>query len=227
MAKRILVVDDEPDIRRLVAEALQVTGYDVQSAASGSEAIRAAAQYIPDLVLLDIMMPDMDGFTVYERLRAKPVELRSPIIFLTARRDINDKLLGFEKGAADYITKPFHIKELLARVKVHLGELGPPKGDTPNPLTDRELEVLGLLAGGKTYKQVARALDLSQSTVRNHLAQRVPQVERRRPRPGRHREPRERLDLTRRGRRSAFALARRAVRKRRTACPGETTTTSR
>jgi DNA-binding response OmpR family regulator len=169
MAKRILVVDDEPDIRRLVAEALEVTGYDVQTAANGEEAIRAASLFIPDLVLLDIMMPDMDGFAVYERLRARPVDLRSPIIFLTARREINDKLLGFEKGAADYITKPFHIKELLARVKVHLGELGPPKGDIPNPLTDRELEVLGLLASGKTYKQVARALDLSQSTVRNHL----------------------------------------------------------
>ena len=169
MAKRILVVDDEPDIRRLVAEALEVTGYDVRTAANGEEAIRAASLYIPDLVLLDIMMPDMDGFTVYERLRARPVDLKSPIIFLTARREINDKLLGFEKGAADYITKPFHIKELLARVKVHLGELGPPKGDIPNPLTDRELEVLGLLSVGKTYKQVARALDLSQSTVRNHL----------------------------------------------------------
>jgi DNA-binding response OmpR family regulator len=169
MAKRILVVDDEPDIRRLVAEALEATGYDVRTAANGEEAIRAASLYIPDLVLLDIMMPGMDGFTVYERLRARPVDLKSPIIFLTARREINDKLLGFEKGAADYITKPFHIKELLARVKVHLGELGPPKGDIPNPLTARELEVLGLLAGGKTYKQVARALDLSQSTVRNHL----------------------------------------------------------
>ena len=169
MAKRILVVDDEPDLRRLVAEALTGSGYDVQTAANGAEAVRAAGLYLPDLVLLDIMMPDADGFTVYGRLRDHPVELKSPIIFLTARRDISDKLLGFEKGAADYITKPFHIKELLARVKVHLGELAPPKGDVPNPLTERELEVLKLLASGKTYKQVARALELSQSTVRNHL----------------------------------------------------------
>jgi DNA-binding response OmpR family regulator len=169
MAKRILVVDDEPDIRRLLTEALEVTGYEVRTATNGEEAIRAAALYIPDLVLLDVMMPGMDGFTAYERLRAKPVDLKSPIIFLTARREINDKLHGFEKGAADYITKPFHIKELLARVRVHLGELAPLKGGVSNPLTDRELEVLGLLSGGKTYKQVARALDLSQSTVRNHL----------------------------------------------------------
>jgi two-component system OmpR family response regulator len=167
--RRILVVDDEPDIRRLVSEALDASGYEVHTAANGMEAVREASLCLPDLVLLDIMMPDADGFTVYERLRDRPAELRCPILFLTARREIDDKLLGFEKGAADYITKPFHIKELLARVKVHLGELGPPKGDVPNPLTERELEVVGLLAAGKTYKQVARALDLSQSTVRNHL----------------------------------------------------------
>jgi DNA-binding NarL/FixJ family response regulator len=124
---------------------------------------------LPDLVLLDVMMPRHDGFAVYERLRAKPVGLTCPIIFLTAKRDIDDKLLGFEKGAADYITKPFHIKELLARVKVHLNELDPPKGDMPSPLTGREREVVRLLASGKTYKQVATALTLSQSTVRNHL----------------------------------------------------------
>lgn len=167
--RRILVVDDEPDIRRLVSAALDASGYDVHTAANGAEAVREASLCLPDLVLLDVMMPDADGFAVYERLRGRPADLKCPILFLTARREINDKLLGFEKGAADYITKPFHIKELLARVKVHLGELGPPKGDVPNPLTDRELEVVGLLAGGKTYKQVARALELSQSTVRNHL----------------------------------------------------------
>jgi len=82
---------------------------------------------------------------------------------------MDDKLHGFEQGAVDYITKPFHMKELLARVKVHLGELQPLKGDVPNPMTERELEVVRLLASGKTYKQVARALNLSQSTVRNHL----------------------------------------------------------
>lgn len=167
--RRILVVDDEADIRRLVATALEASGYDVHAAADGEEALRVAARYLPDLVLLDIMMAGMDGYAVYDRLRAKPIDLRSPIVFLTARSQIDEKLLGFEKGAADYITKPFHIKELLARVKVHLGELAPLRGDTPNPLTARELEVLGLLAGGKTYKQLAYALELSQSTVRNHL----------------------------------------------------------
>lgn len=169
MAKRILVVDDEPAIRRLVAEALEAEGYEVQTAADGEEAVRLAAFALPDLVLLDVMMPATDGFTVAERLRSRPVDLKAPVIFLTARREIDDKLLGFEKGAVDYITKPFHIRELLARVKVHLGETGAPKGSVPNPMTERETEVLALLARGKTYKQVAAALGLSQSTVRNHL----------------------------------------------------------
>jgi len=169
MAKRILVVDDEPAIRRLVAEALEAEGYEVQTAADGEEAVRLAALALPDLVLLDVMMPVSDGFAVAERLRSRPVDLKAPVIFLTAKREIDDKLLGFEKGAVDYVTKPFHIKELLARVRVHLGETGPAKGSVPNPMTERETEILSLLARGKTYKQVATALGLSQSTVRNHL----------------------------------------------------------
>ena len=168
-AKRILVVDDDPSTLRLVDEALTANGYQVETAADGEEALRKGAMILPDLVLLDVMMPRSDGFAVCERLRAKPVGLTCPIIFLTAKHEIDDKLLGFEKGAADYITKPFHIKELLARVKVHLNDLGPSKSDLPSPMTERESEVVGLLASGKTYKQVARALNLSQSTVRNHL----------------------------------------------------------
>lgn len=169
MAQRILVVDDEPDIRRLVQEALTASGYDVVVAASGKEAVRLSASFLPDLVVLDVMMPDADGFTVYEWLRSRPVSLKSPIIFLTARREIDAKLVGFNKGAVDYITKPFHVRELIARVRVHLREPEPEKDAPPNPLTAREREVVKLLAEGKTYKQVATAMSLSQSTVRNHL----------------------------------------------------------
>jgi DNA-binding response OmpR family regulator len=167
--RRILIIDDEPDLRRILADTLTSRGYVVETAGNGVEGLRKGSLFLPDLVLLDIMMPEMDGFSVYDRLRERPAGLTCPIIFLTARREMDDKLHGFEQGAVDYITKPFHMKELLARVKVHLGELQPPKGDVPNPMTGRELEVVRLLASGKTYKQVARALDLSQSTVRNHL----------------------------------------------------------
>ena len=164
-----MIIDDEPDLRRILADALSSRGYVVETAENGLEGLRKGALFLPDLVLLDIMMPEMDGFSVFDRLRERPAGLTCPIIFLTARREMDDKLHGFERGAVDYITKPFHMKELLARVRVHLGELQPPKGDVPNPMTDRELEVVRLLASGKTYKQVANALQLSQSTVRNHL----------------------------------------------------------
>jgi len=168
--RRILVVDDNEDILRLVDEALTMAGYEVTTATCGADAVRKGSLCLPDLVLLDIMMPDADGYQVYERLRAKPSPgLVCPIIFLTAHKDIDHKLLGFRKGAVDYITKPFHISELVARVKVHLHEDEPAGSDLPNPLTEREREVVRLLAHGKTYKQVAHALRLSQSTVRNHL----------------------------------------------------------
>ncbi len=96
--RRILLVDDEPDIRRLVAETLAAPATTSRSAADGAEAVRNGSRFIPDLVLLDIMMPRQDGFTVYERLRQKPCGLTCPIIFLTAKREIDDKLHGFEQG---------------------------------------------------------------------------------------------------------------------------------
>jgi len=167
--KRILVVDDNRDVLRLVDEALTAAGYEVTTAASGGEAVRQGTRVLPSLVLLDIGLPDYDGFTVYQRLRERPAALDCPIIFLTAQGDISSRLLGFQQGAVDYIVKPFHVRELLARVKVHLHEQEPVSGDVPNPLTDRELDAVRLLASGKTYKQVATALGVSQSTVRNHL----------------------------------------------------------
>lgn len=168
-AKRILVVDDNPDVLRLVEEALSSAGYAVVTAVNGHEALREGSLHLPDLVLLDIGLPDEDGFSVYEKLRARPIGLECPIVFLTALGDIDSRLHGFEQGAVDYVVKPFHIKELLARLRVHLHENEPPRSDLPNPLTEREMEVVHLLSTGKTYKQVAQALGVSQSTVRNHL----------------------------------------------------------
>jgi DNA-binding response OmpR family regulator len=168
-SKRILVVDDNADVLHLVDEALSAAGYTVTCAPDGRSALREGALVLPDLVLLDIGLPDIDGFNVYERLRKKPVALACPIIFLTAAGDIDSRLHGFEQGAVDYVVKPFHVRELIARVKVHLNEREPVQGDIPNPMTEREREIVALLASGKTYKQVATALKVSQSTIRNHL----------------------------------------------------------
>jgi two-component system KDP operon response regulator KdpE len=117
LKKRILIVDDDPRLIRLIREVLGAAGYEVLTSASGESAIQALALEQPDLLLLDIMLPDMDGFQVARRAH----EFTDvPIIMLTAKVTENDKLTGFNAGADDYITKPFSSKELLARVQAVL-----------------------------------------------------------------------------------------------------------
>lgn len=115
---RILVVDDEVAIADLVATALKFVGFDVRTAVTGREALAVAADYSPDLVVLDVMLPDIDGFAVLQRLRASGA--RTPVIFLTARDEHEDKIRGFTVGGDDYITKPFSLEELIARVRAVL-----------------------------------------------------------------------------------------------------------
>jgi two-component system, OmpR family, response regulator len=115
----VLVVDDEATIRELLSASLLFAGYEVLSAASGAEALLAAASERPDLVLLDVMMPGWDGWEVVRRLRAAGGP-EIPVIFLTARDAVADRVAGFEIGADDYITKPFSLDELLARVRAVL-----------------------------------------------------------------------------------------------------------
>lgn len=113
MARTILVVDDKANIRNLVREYLEAEGFRVIIAANGSEALYSARQKKPDLILLDIMMPEMNG---YDFIRTYRKESDVPIILLTAKLDETDKVLGLELGADDYITKPFGMKELVARI---------------------------------------------------------------------------------------------------------------
>ena len=116
---RVLVVDDEPDISALVAYHLAKAGYRVATAATGAEAIEAAASQAPDLVVLDLMLPDMSGFDVLERLRAPdapPSTRNVAVLMLTARRDEADRIRGLAFGADDYLTKPFSPPELVLRV---------------------------------------------------------------------------------------------------------------
>jgi two-component system OmpR family response regulator len=115
-AERLLVVDDEATVRELLAATLRFAGFRVTSAATAGEAIASAAKDPPDLVLLDVMLPDMDGFEVVRRLR----ETRTPVMFLTARDRPADKVAGLSLGADDYVTKPFDLEELIARIRAIL-----------------------------------------------------------------------------------------------------------
>ena len=117
---RILVVDDHPDNLDLLEGVLQRQDYDVYRAASGIEALNTVPIVLPDLILLDIMMPEMDGYTVCERLKANPETYNIPILFISASNDARNKVRAFQVGGMDYITKPFQIKEVLARVAHHL-----------------------------------------------------------------------------------------------------------
>ena len=115
---RVLVVDDEPYIADLLATGLRFVGFDVRIAASGLEALTLVRDWKPELLVLDVMMPDVDGFEVTRRLRGDGREI--PVLFLTARDAVEDKVTGLTIGGDDYVTKPFSLEEVIARIRVLL-----------------------------------------------------------------------------------------------------------
>jgi two-component system OmpR family response regulator len=119
---RILVVDDEPSIADVISIALRYNGYEVETAADGTAALRAVAEFRPQLIVLDVMLPDLDGFEVARRLRDRAEDV--PILFLTARDTTEDKVRGLTLGGDDYVTKPFSVEELLARIATVLRRFG-------------------------------------------------------------------------------------------------------
>lgn len=123
MSKTVLVADDNANVRNLVCEYLEAEGFRVVVAANGQEALYNARHEKPDLILLDIMMPEMSG---YDFIRAYRKECETPIILLTAKLDETDKVLGLELGADDYVTKPFGMKEMVARINAVLRRAGHP-----------------------------------------------------------------------------------------------------
>jgi DNA-binding response OmpR family regulator len=127
--ERVLIVDDDPDIVRLVRYNLTHSGYDVQSAGSGREALELVQKQPPDLVVLDVMLPDVDGLEVCRTLRQQSSSRRIPILMLTARGEEIDRVVGFELGADDYVSKPFSPRELVLRVKSILRRSGTDRTD--------------------------------------------------------------------------------------------------
>ncbi|MFN2121323.1 MAG: response regulator transcription factor [Anaerolineales bacterium] len=137
---RILVIDDEPSIVKLVTAYLKPEGYDVQTAADGTAGLQAARAFKPDIVILDIMLPGMDGLELLQHLRR---ESQTYVILLTAKTEETDKIVGLSVGADDYVTKPFSPRELTARVKAALRRLqvGPGGGADTSVFAFRHLRL--------------------------------------------------------------------------------------
>jgi two-component system OmpR family response regulator len=136
---RLLVVEDDPTILELLSGSLRFAGFDVLTAASGQDALRAAAASRPDLILLDVMLPDGDGFDVVRAIRSGGP--RVPVIFLTARTQVHERVAGLTLGGDDYITKPFSLDEVLARIRAVLRRSGGPGAESSRlVVADLELD---------------------------------------------------------------------------------------
>jgi two-component system alkaline phosphatase synthesis response regulator PhoP len=133
MATSVLVVEDEPDIRDLLAFHLEREGFQVRLARTGTDGLRQVQAVAPDLIILDLMLPELDGLEVCRRLRRDPATSSIPVIMLTARGDEVDRVVGLELGADDYVTKPFSPKELVARVRAVLRRSRP--GEAPTSVS--------------------------------------------------------------------------------------------
>jgi two-component system OmpR family response regulator len=136
---RLLVVEDDPNILELLSASLRFSGFDVRTVTSGSEAISVAREHRPDLVVLDVMLPDLDGFEVIRRMREGDNHV--PVVFLTARDATEDKIRGLTLGGDDYVTKPFSLEELTARIRAVLRRTSPPGEREPARLTFADLEL--------------------------------------------------------------------------------------
>lgn len=139
--ERVLVVDDEPDILSILVYHLSREGYRVSTAVTGRTAIRSAVAETPDLVVLDLMLPEMDGYEVLAQLRQHESTRATPVILLTARTEEEERLKGFDVGADDYVTKPFSPRELVARVKALLRRTQAPPIEVSQRMRHGPIEV--------------------------------------------------------------------------------------
>jgi DNA-binding NarL/FixJ family response regulator len=169
MAETILIVDDDSSIRTLVASALAEAGFDTAEAATSDQTLKLARRSDPALVVLDVNIPGVSGYEICRRLREE-FGVGLPILFLSGdRTESFDKVAGLLVGGDDYLVKPFSPDELVARVQKLTGRSQGQSEPAASRLTKRELEVLGLLAGGKNQEQISRALVISPKTVGTHI----------------------------------------------------------
>jgi DNA-binding NarL/FixJ family response regulator len=185
MSKRLLVVDDDPGLLMAVSETLRSEGYDVITARRGAEALVRVAESLPDLIISDIRMPEMNGYQLVRNLRSAPHTRLIPIVFLTAKDETADRIAGFRTGVDAYITKPFEPDELTAvvagildRVQRTHGDLARLFGESEKEvelqrdeeLTDAEWRVAAAVARGLSNKEIANELNLSLRTIEGHIS---------------------------------------------------------
>lgn len=170
MAEKILIIDDDVDTLKLVGLMLQKQGYQIVASNNGPQGIIQAEKELPDLILLDIMMPEIDGYEVSRRLRANPLTANIPILMFTAKSQLDDKVTGFEAGADDYLTKPTHPAELSAHVKALLARSKKAKGTTPLP-SDKRAFTIGVIAARGGLGVTTVALNLGDSIRRSTEAE--------------------------------------------------------
>lgn len=179
--KTILIIEDQPDMRTNIATILSMEGYEVLTAEHGKEGLATAKEDKPDLILCDVMMPELDGYGVLEGLREDRTVAGTPFIFLTAKGEKRDVRAGMNLGADDYLTKPVAASDLLAAIAARLNrELVRPQGgfhpdfSSADPLlafglTPREAEVLLWVAQGKSNAEISVILGAAEATIKKHL----------------------------------------------------------
>ncbi len=185
-AEVVLIVDDVPENLALLCDALDEAHYMVLVANDGLSALDCLNRLVPDIILLDAMMPGLDGFETCRRIKANPAWNELPVIFMTGLTETRSVVLGFEAGGVDYVTKPIVVDEVLARVATHLRNShvlhearrgrdlftpisGVPRNARLGELTQREEEVLDWLACGKTNRDIGQILSTSPRTISKHL----------------------------------------------------------
>ncbi len=166
---RVLVVDDEPSLAELLASVLRYEGWDIRTAGDGSSAVRAAREFQPDAVVLDVMLPDFSGLEVLRRVRAEQPHVC--VLFLTARDAVEDRVAGITAGGDDYVTKPFSLEEVLARLRGLLRRAGVARARTGSELTVADLtmdeEAREVRRGGEPIELTATEFELLRFLMRN------------------------------------------------------------
>ncbi|MFJ8754712.1 response regulator transcription factor [Streptomyces sp. NPDC102441] len=160
----VLVVEDDPSIRTLLTSALHAAGYAVASAGTGQDALSETGRSGPDLIVLDVMLPDTDGFTMTRELRARGIY--TPVLFLTARTEVEDRIIGLSSGGDDYVTKPFHVQEVLLRIRAILRRSAGPGTAPPAERPPLRYADLTLDEGAHEVRRAGQRVPLSPTEFR-------------------------------------------------------------